>query len=460
MSKKPATERRGAARRQAQEDVALGSAQSGSLPADAEAAQIQHELQVHQVEVALQKEDLDIIFNLSQDIIILATMNGRFIRLNPAFERLLGHTREDLKKRGFLDFVHPDDRKSTRQAMAELKAGRCVLDLVNRYHSQDGSYRWLEWRVTPYRGDFICALARDITARKQVEESLQIAQNELEERVQHRTAQLQERTIQLRALASTLILAEERERTRIARLVHDHLQQMLVAALLNIRMLKSKDDHEALAADFDNLDNLLKDAIETTHTLTAELSPAVLHQCGLAAALKWLRPWCLKKFGLEVEVETEQDLDPGLEISVTLFLCVRELLFNVVKHAGVNSAALRLWRAGRGGVMKIEVSDQGLGFDPAAVRISDNPTGGIGLFHIRERMELLGGGLETESSPGHGSRFTLWVPLSPAPPALESLPAIAADDDPHAAMIRAATVDLRHNSLSHTHSGDSSGSRE
>jgi len=103
-----------------------------------------------------------------------------------------------------------------------------------------------------------------------------------------------------------------------------------------------------------------------------------------------------------------------------------------------------MWRSGRGGVMKIEVSDQGIGFDPAAVRISDNPTGGIGLFHIRERMELLGGGLETESTPGHGSRFTLWVPLSPAPPAVESLPAVTADDEPHAAMIRAGTVDLRH----------------
>ena len=221
---------------------------------------------------------------------------------------------------------------------------------------------------------------------------------------------LQERTTQLHAMAGRLIQAEERERTRISRLIHDHLQQMLMGALLNLRMMKDKDRYPELAADFASIEGMLKDSIETAQSLTADLSPPVLHQYGLAAALQWLRPWCMEKFKLLVDVDTEDDIDPSPEVSVTLFLCVRELLFNVVKHAGVNAAAVRMWRNPSDGLLKIEISDNGAGFDPQAAMNRKGSTGGMGLFNSRERVQMLGGGLETASSPGNGSRFTLWVP--------------------------------------------------
>ena len=468
-------------------------------------------------------------------------MDGRFLRVNPAFTRLLGYTFAELKNKHFMDFVHPDDRQATQDVMAELQSGKCILDFVNRQLCRDGTYRWLEWRVSPYEGTSVYALGRDITrrkqaeqalleaewkfralfekgpigvayhamiydaagrpidyhfldanecyreltgvdprgksvrqafpgiendpfdwigtfgqvaltgqsirfeqclqptgrwydcvayqyqpdhfvaafleitARKQIEEELKLTKNELESRVQRRTAQLQERTAQLHALANTLILAEERERTRISRLIHDHLQQLLVASLLNLRMVKSQYADESLQTELENIEVILKDAVETTQTLTAELSPAVLHQYGLAAALKWLRPWCMKKYGLSLEVIIEQEIDPGMEVSVALFLCVRELLFNVVKHARVSAAKLRMWLSSTDNIMNIEVSDQGVGFDPTAVKHHDKTTGGVGLFNNRERIELLGGGLQTDSRPGEGSRFTLWVPLSSTP---------------------------------------------
>lgn len=241
-------------------------------------------------------------------------------------------------------------------------------------------------------------------------DGLRAQQEELEHEVQRRTEQLRERTHQLRTMAGMLIQAEERERTRISRVIHDHLQQILMGALLNLRMMRIKERHPELAADFASIESMLKDAIQTAQTLTAELSPAVLHQYGLAAALHWLRPWCMEKFNLQVDVDTEDDVDPGPEVSVALFLCVRELLFNVVKHAGVKAAAIRMWRDAPNAMLKIEVSDQGAGFDPMAAMQHEGTTGGMGLFNSRERIAMLGGGFESDSKPGSGSRFTLWVP--------------------------------------------------
>jgi CheY-like chemotaxis protein/anti-sigma regulatory factor (Ser/Thr protein kinase) len=220
---------------------------------------------------------------------------------------------------------------------------------------------------------------------------------------------LQDRTRQLRALACELTLAEERERQRIAGLIHDHLQQMLVAALLNLGMLRQKLADIPVAEDFGQIEAILRDAVETTRSLTAELSPTVLHQCGLAAALKWLGSWCQQKYGLVVDVDVDEELNPGQEASISLYHCVREMLFNTVKHSGVERASVQMSRPEFGSVL-IEVQDGGHGFDLDEVRAREGQEGGFGLFNVRERVELLGGRLEVESSPGNGCRFTIWIP--------------------------------------------------
>lgn len=488
-------------------------------------------LEAHQ-----QNEDLDRIFNLSSDLIGIATQDGRFVRINPAFEKLLGYPLEEITSRTFLDFVHPEDRQATEQAMSELRAGREVRDFVNRYRCVDGTYRSLEWRANAFPGKLIFALARDVTARKQAEEALMIsekkfrsivetspmamylyrleedgrlilfeanpaadketgidhtylygktleeafpglvgtdipdmykgvaagsldtqsfvirynderiagcfdvrvfqtspgtivvsfidisermkvedelrlAHEELELRVQLRTSQLQERTRQLRALANELIQVEERERRRIAGLIHDDLQQTLVAISLRLRMLKEEADAGKLSTDLNDICQMLGDSIAMSRSLTTELSPPVLQQCGLAAAFKWLKTRSMDQYGLHVDLEIVEDIDPGPEVAVVLFRAVRELLLNIVKHAGVKSARLRLSQT-EDDKAEIEVSDEGAGFDPEEVRAHEGSIGGFGLFNIREHLEMLGGGLATESSPGCGSRITLWVPLT------------------------------------------------
>lgn len=292
-------------------------------------------------------------------------------------------------------------------AVAKGELGSQSFEIACDGDEISGYYEMSVFQTNP--GTIVVAFS-DVSERRSIRESLEKNREELESRVHRRTAQLHDRTLQLRALADELTHAEERERRRIAGLIHEDLQQMLVAALLNLGMLKSKIGDVSQSADFTHIENILRDSIKAARSLTSELSPPVLQQCGLAAALNWLRAWCVEKYGLDVNVDAEDCADPGPEVSVSLFRCVRELLFNIVKHAGVKSADLRMWRT-FDDVLKIEVRDEGVGFDPQEIRAREGTVGGFGLFSIRERLELLGGGLEIESAPGAGSRFLLSVPM-------------------------------------------------
>jgi PAS domain S-box-containing protein len=116
-------------------------------------------------------EELDKFFNLALDLLCIADTDGRFRKVNPAWERILGYTRNELLAKPFFDFVHPDDMAGTRQAVAALGSQQEVINFINRYRCKDGTYRWLEWRSAP-AGKLIFATARDITERKRVEEEL------------------------------------------------------------------------------------------------------------------------------------------------------------------------------------------------------------------------------------------------------------------------------------------------
>jgi len=123
------------------------------------------------------KEELDQFFNVSLDLLCIANTDGYFLRLNPAWERILGYTREELVARRFFDFLHPDDLNRTREVVSTLASQQKVFSFENRYCCKDGTYRWLEWTSAP-AGNLIYAAARDVTERKQMEEKLQEAAEE------------------------------------------------------------------------------------------------------------------------------------------------------------------------------------------------------------------------------------------------------------------------------------------
>jgi signal transduction histidine kinase len=254
----------------------------------------------------------------------------------------------------------------------------------------------------------------DITKRKKAEDELRQARDELELRVRERTAQLNERAAQLSRLASQLTLAEQKERSRLAQVLHDGLQQLLVAAKLRLGLMQSSED-PAVRREAAELSDIIADCIATSRSLTAELDPPVLRQGGLVPALHWLARWMREKHGLAVSLDAPKRAVPVPEtLALLLFQAVRELLFNVVKHAGVSAARVEV--AVVDSCVRLAVIDEGVGFDPSILPGGDH----FGLFAVRERLDLLGGRVEITSSPGRGSRFTLVAPLcapSNPPPA-------------------------------------------
>lgn len=236
--------------------------------------------------------------------------------------------------------------------------------------------------------------------------------------------QLARRAERLRALAGELTLAEHRERRRLARLLHDHLQQLLVGAKFRAAALGRVAD-PAVRSGLAEIEELLGESIQASRDLTAELSPPILHEGGLVAGLEWLARWMRARHGLAVEVVCGRDAEPAAEeVKILLFEAVRELLFNVVKHAAVPEARVGLERIGANRI-RVVVSDRGAGFDPAAARPAGEPGAGFGLFSIRERLERLGGRMTIESAPGRGCRLALTVP-APAPAPAPRRPAHAA----------------------------------
>ncbi len=249
-------------------------------------------------------------------------------------------------------------------------------------------------------------LAKELAERRHIESLLRNHEAHLEVRVAHRTAQLERSQSRLRRLASQLTLTEHAERKRLAADLHDYLAQLLVASRLKVNQLlykSSKDDAQTVLQE---IDSHLDEMLTYTRTLVSQLSPEILFRRGLVPALHWLAE-DMQSHGLTVTVICTQKPDPlPDDQAVLLFQSVRELLYNVRKHAHTSDAVVEVKYADQR--LLIVVQDNGLGFDETVV--TEKP-GSFGLFSIRERIEGLSGSFAIQSAPGHGTRVELRIPL-------------------------------------------------
>jgi len=211
-----------------------------------------------------------------------------------------------------------------------------------------------------------------------------------------------------------LSLAEERERRRLAVYLHDQIGHTL--ALANIRLGELQKSLPSQCpgfptAELEKAGSLLEQAIRDTHSLTFKISSPILYELGLDAALEWLTEQVQKDHGISTRFISDSRTDHlDDDVRVLLFQAVNELLVNLVKHAQAQNVEVSIQRDGAN--LKVEVGDDGVGFQMPRMEPHLRERCGFGLFSIRERLRPYGGVLEVQSEPGAGTHVILTVPLA------------------------------------------------
>jgi PAS domain S-box-containing protein len=249
----------------------------------------------------------------------------------------------------------------------------------------------------------------DITERKQTEEAHQAFHELLEQRVAEGTKQVHD-------LAAQLLYIEEQVRQRMAQILHDNLQQLLYGAKMHLKILHDELQAEAVSpvsTSIAQLDHIVAEALIVTRQLTGDLIPTSADNDDLVQLLHRLANRKQQLYGLSVTVEAETALPPVPDVNVRhlLYQCVRELLFNVVKHAGVKEARVIIGCVGED--LRILVEDAGSGFVVDHVlQSTGHEHRSYGLAFVRSRLTWQEGRLEVASAPGQGTRMMIHFPLA------------------------------------------------
>lgn len=321
----------------------------------------------------------------------------------------------ELKLALFQELVVQEDWEQFNKSYTQaLESGQFRVEM--RVRRPDGQIRWVYGRGRVYYDEGgtpvrMVGVMHDITERKQAEKVLRQLNESLE-------LQVEERTQQVRSLITQLVISEQAERRRISQILHDDLQQYLYGLQFQLVFLRSAlngalQENERIDAlrTVDEIDKDLHLSIQKTRSLSVALSPPVLEGEGLTEAVRWLTVQMKEQHGLVVDVRAGENVPtPQNDLRVLLFQIVRELLFNIVKHAGVSQAQVSMRQVD--GKLQIDVVDNGVGFDTEMVL--GEPWHSHGLYRIMQRLELIGGNMHIESNVNQGTHVTLVCPVDAA----------------------------------------------
>ncbi|WP_181952534.1 PAS domain S-box protein [Vulcaniibacterium gelatinicum] len=319
--------------------------------------------------------------------------SGR-VYYSPTWKRQLGYRDDEIgdSVEEWRSRVHPDDLAGAEARMQELLA-RPVADFQSEFRMRhcDGGWRWILARGAVLldaegRPQRVLGVHVDITALRRSEQ------------------QLREARQQAQALARRLVALRDDEQRRLAAELHDRIGQNLTALSLALGLIEADAAGRAdrAAKRLHDARSLLEATIAAVRDLITELRPVVLDDYGLLTALRWYGEQLGRRTGLVIQVEGD-DARPGPAVEATLFRIAQEALINAAKHAQATSARVRL--RGDHAALRLEVADDGIGFDPAALHPGEGSH--LGLVLMRERAEALGARLHVDSAPGRGTRVVV-----------------------------------------------------
>lgn len=359
-----------------------------------------HELKVHEVELQMQNEELRRIqleleesrdryhelYDLAPVAYLTLDHSGRVIEANASAARLFGADRARLMGRPLSAFLSAADAVALHRYRDRILAGKPVEACNVDIRARGG-------RVVPVRIDATASSSHH------GEPACRCVLVDLSELRQYQK--------KLQEMAFDATLAQQRERRRIARDLHDRIGQSLAVAHMKVAALRGKT-RGATRQSLDVVMDVLRQAMTETRTLTFDLSPPILYDLGLPAALGWLADQVRELHGTDVEVQADPVPELSDEVAALLFRFVQELLMNVIKHARTRRAKVGLQVVE--GQVEVEVADRGVGFDVGKVWSARQT--GFGLFSVREQTSRLGGTFAMQSAPRKGTVVRITVPLA------------------------------------------------
>ena len=345
---------------------------------------------------------LEAVFERSPAGIVMADFEGRIVRANAAFERLVGLSGEQLRALDMDQLSDPSDAALDQALLDKLRGGEAETFLTEtRYQRPDGSVAWVENFVGTIDGDdgrprYIVKIVQDISSRKAAADEILASRNEL------------------RFLYDWLQHVRKDERIALAREVHDQLGQILSAAKIDIKLLL--DDVQGSSAglprrklvqELSSASETLDHAIDSARAIAMQLRPPEIDSQGLYPAIAWHA----RDFERRTRVRVELDLPaatggPSCAGAAALFRILQEGLTNILRHARASCVAISVQRRGRR--MLLRVSDNGIGIARDRVR----QPGTLGLVGMRERAELVGGRVAIRRLRAGGTLLSALLPVS------------------------------------------------
>lgn len=349
----------------------------------------------------------------SLDPLVTIRVDGKITDVNEASAKVTGIAREGLIGTDFSGYF--TDPEKARTVYLKVFSEGIVRDYPLAIRHVSGAITDVLYNASIYRDELgevkgVFASARDVTDRNRAIAALEQAHYELESRVVARTAELELANEQMKKVSFELVWAEERERERIAGELHDRVGQSLLLAKMKLDALCDMMSSDSFLIYAQEASSLLETSIQDIRSLTFRMRPPILETSGIETALEWLCSSISNDYALQIDFFKEcHHRQLPAEIRYSLYQAVRELLLNVVKHAGTDKATLSI-RSDTDKLI-ITIEDQGTGFDLGEARSITAGSGGYGLYNVEQRIKMIGGTFDVESLPGRGTSVTVILPL-------------------------------------------------